>query len=247
MATIRPHETTAYSFRQSRFKHVPELPIRCCLVAPSGGGKSTLLVSLLLDIYRLCFNRIYVFSPNANSDISQIWKPVEDYARTVLKQEEPCLYEDFDDSDVLALIERQKKITKLCRDARRTQLFQSCFVVDDLADDARVMRRSQALALLFTKGRHYGCSCFVSIQKWRVVAPLYRVNCTDLFVFKLRSAAELQAIAEESSAQYGQDTTEKLILRATDEKYSFLWLNLRASDPRDLFWLRFQARLIPRS
>jgi hypothetical protein len=109
------------------------------------------------------------------------------------------------------------------------------------------MRRSQALALLFTKGRHYGCSCFVSIQKWRVVAPLYRVNCTDLFVFKLRSAAELQAIAEENSAQYGQDTTEKLILRATDEKYSFLWLNLRASDPRDLFWLRFQARLIPRS
>ena len=63
---------------------------------------------------------------------------------------------------------------------------------------------------------------------------------------KVRSRAELEALAEENSALYGNEITQKLILKATEAQYSFLWLNLRASDPRDLFWLRFEARLIPR-
>ena len=54
MAEIRPHATTSYTYRQSRFKNVPELPMRAVIVAPSGGGKTTLMVSLILDIYRFC-------------------------------------------------------------------------------------------------------------------------------------------------------------------------------------------------
>ena len=51
MAEIRPHETVKYTYRQSRFKNVPELPTRAIVVAPSTGGKTTLMVSLILDIY----------------------------------------------------------------------------------------------------------------------------------------------------------------------------------------------------
>jgi len=245
-AVIKPHATTPYKFRQSRFRNVPELPIRAICVAPSGGGKSTLLVSLILDIYRNCFNRIYVFSPNAQHDVGQVWAPVAEYCRKELRQEEPCLYETFDDAFVVELIEKHKRITRLCREAKRKELFQALVVIDDFADSEAVMRRSQALGLLLTKGRHYGMSTLLSIQKYRVLSTLLRVNASDLFIFKLRSRAELEALAEENSAEYGNEVTQKLILRATEEPYSFLWLNLRASDPRDLFWLRFEARLIPR-
>jgi hypothetical protein len=246
-AIIRPHATASYSFRQSRYKNVPESPVRGIIVAPSGGGKSTLLVSVCVDLYRGVYNRIYVFSPNARQDVSQVWAPVEEYCRQTLRQEEPCLYEEFEEDVVRALIAKHQRITQMCRDAKRKELFQALFIVDDFADDERVMRRSASLSLLFTKGRRYGCSVWMSIQKYRVLSTLIRVNASDLLIFKLRSAAELQAIAEENSSAYGHQTTEKLILKATEEPYSFLWLNLRASDPRDLFWLRFEARLVPKS
>ena len=86
----------------------------------------------------------------------------------------------------------------------------------------------------------------MSVQKYQTQGNIVRVNATALIFFKLRSRAELEAIAEENSAQYGQRVTEEIIKKATAERYSFLWLNLTASDPKDLFWLRFEARLIPR-
>jgi len=86
----------------------------------------------------------------------------------------------------------------------------------------------------------------MSVQKYKTLGNIVRVNATAFSVFKLRSRAELEAIAEQNSAQYGQKVTEEIIKKATAEKYSFLWLNLTASDPKDLFWLRFEARLILR-
>ena len=79
MAKVQPHTTTSYSYAQSRHKNVPELPLRAICVAPSGGGKATLLVSLILDIYRLCWHRIFVFSPTSMLD--DHWKAVDKYAK----------------------------------------------------------------------------------------------------------------------------------------------------------------------
>jgi hypothetical protein len=244
-ATIKPHATKNYTYTQSRFKNVPELPLRSVVVAPSGGGKSTFLVSLILDTYRGCFKRLYVFSPTALLD--DVWKPVGEYAATVLRQEDSCLYDEFDEEEVQKIIRRHHRITKICKENERSRLFGALIIVDDFADNSRVMRGSTSLVELFVRGRHGGLSCLVATQRYRVLHPIIRVNCTDLFVFRLRSKAELDAIVEENSAHYGPKVTEKIVLAATEEPYSFLWLNLRAKDPADLFWLRFHARIIPRS
>jgi ABC-type transporter Mla maintaining outer membrane lipid asymmetry ATPase subunit MlaF len=56
---------------------VPKLPCRSILVGPSGSGKSVLLTNLILDIYRGCFSRIYIFSPSI--DVDSTWLPVKKY------------------------------------------------------------------------------------------------------------------------------------------------------------------------
>ena len=244
MATVKPHATTTYSYAQSRHKHVPELPLRALCVAPSGGGKTTLLVSLILDIYRHCWNRLYIFSPTALLD--DAWKPVQEYATDVLHQHDPCLYDEFDDAAIHGIIARHHRIIAMCKEQGRKKLFGALIIVDDFADNNRVMRSSTSLAELFVRGRHAGLSTIVSIQKYRVVHPILRVNATSLFVFRLRSKAELDALVEENSAHYGPKVTEQIFLKATTEPYSFLWLNLSAKNPEDLFWLRFEARIIPR-
>ena len=47
---------------------VPKLPMRSMLVGPSGSGKTVLLTSMILDIYKGCFSRIYVWSPSIEVD-----------------------------------------------------------------------------------------------------------------------------------------------------------------------------------
>jgi hypothetical protein len=245
MAQVKPHTTAQYSYAQSRFKNVPELPMRAICVAPSGGGKTTLMVSLILDIYRGCWARIHVYSPTALLDDS--WKAVDKYVKEVLQQEEPCLHDEFDEEAIHAFIRRQHRITQMCKEQGRKRLYGSLLIVDDFADNARVMRSSTSLAELFVRGRHAGISTLVSIQKYRVLNPILRVNATSLFVFRLRSKAELDALVEENSAIWGPKITEQIFIRATSEPYSFLWLNLTAKQPDDVFWHRFEARILPRS
>ena len=97
-AEIRPHVSKEYTAAQSRFAHVPQLPMRAIVVAPSGGGKTTLLVSLILDIYKGCWKRIHIFSQTALLD--DAWKPVAKYCKEVLGQEEDCLHDTFDEAAV---------------------------------------------------------------------------------------------------------------------------------------------------
>ena len=243
-AEIKPHATTKYTYKQSRFANVPELPLRAVLVAPSGGGKTTLLVSLILDVYRGCWRRIYVFSPTALLDDAR--RPISDFCEDTLRQEEPCLYDRYSEDALQGLIDKHHRITAMAKKRGDTRLHGALVIIDDFADSPSVVRGSKSLHELYVRGRHCGLSVISSVQKYRVLHPIIRVNATDLFVFRLRSLAEQQAIVEENSAAYGKDATEKILDKATEEPYSFLWLNLRATKKEDLFWLKFTARLIPR-
>jgi hypothetical protein len=73
------------------------------------------------------------------------------------------------------------------------------------------------------------------------------VNATALIIFRLRSEQELMAIVEEISAVYDKKTVIALIRRATEQPYSFLYCNLAAKKPDEMFWLRFEKRLVPQA
>ena len=58
---------------------VPKLPMISMLVGPSGSGNTMLLINMILDIYKGCFSRIYIWSPSI--DVDNTWKPVKSYIR----------------------------------------------------------------------------------------------------------------------------------------------------------------------
>ena len=60
---ITPIQLKEYNCKQSKYNDVvPKLPMRSMLVGPSGGGKTVLLTSMVLDIYRLLFKSLYMVS-----------------------------------------------------------------------------------------------------------------------------------------------------------------------------------------
>ena len=85
----------------------------------------------------------------------------------------------------------------------------------------------------------------ISTQRYRSIAPQIRTQCTALFVFRLRSHLELEAVLEEVSATYDKKTIAGFYREATEEPFSFLYIRLEAKKPEDMFWERFEYRLLP--
>ena len=60
--TISPIKHIEYECKQSKYgDHVPKLAMRAMILSPSGGGETVLLQNMILDIYRGCFNIIYIY------------------------------------------------------------------------------------------------------------------------------------------------------------------------------------------
>ena len=76
--TIKPIKLKEYEVKQSKYNVVSKLPIRAVILEPSGSGKNILLQNMILDIYKDCFSRVFIFSPSINVDY-QTWEPVKKY------------------------------------------------------------------------------------------------------------------------------------------------------------------------
>ena len=74
-----------YYVKPSPSDIMPRLPgANALIVGPSRAGKSTAMVSMILDKdkFRGCFSRIYIWSPSI--DVDDSWEPVKRYVRNEL-------------------------------------------------------------------------------------------------------------------------------------------------------------------
>ena len=107
---VQPIQLQGYNCKQSTYNEVvPKLPIRSMLVGPSGGGKTVLLTNMILDIYRDCFSRIYVWSPSINVDLT--WKPVKYYVGIHIKpnDREQCDFDSYEPGELEQVINTQQE------------------------------------------------------------------------------------------------------------------------------------------
>ena len=243
--TIEPIKVKEYEVKQSKYHQCGKLPIRSILLGPSGAGKGILLQNMILDIYRGCFERVYIFSPSINVDVT--WLPVKEYLnKTInLSENEPPLFYDTNDQENLErIIDTQRKVTEHLKSKKDTKkLFQILIVIDDWADSPDFSRKSQLLHALFTRGRHSGISTIVSTQKFTALHPIIRVNATELYVFRLRNYRDLESFVEEVSALIDKKSLMEIYNLATAEAYSFLYVKLTAKNKNDVFMVKFNKKI----
>ena len=80
-------------------------------------------------------------------------------------------------------------------------------------------------------------------QKYRAISNIIRVNATNLYVFRLRNAGDLDAWVEDVSAIADKKTLLQLYNIATSEPYSFLFIKLNAKKLNDMFYIRYEKKL----
>ena len=169
---LTPIQLKQYNCKQSKYNDiVPKLPMRSMLVGPSGGGKTVRLTNMILDIYRDCFSRVYIWSPSINVDST--WKPVKDYIRDHIKpsDRENCYFDSYEPSELEQVIKTQQQVIAYQKEQKHKDLYQILIVIDDFADDTSFTRKSQLLHQLYIRGGHYMISTITSTTGLQTMFP----------------------------------------------------------------------------
>lgn len=244
IAKVEPVKYKEYEYKQSKYSNVMTTPFRACVVAPSGSGKTVLIQSLILDIYKNKFDSIYIFSPSIYID--NVFDPIINYIDNELtinyKSKEKYYFDEYDDDALFQIIETQSNIIKYYKEnLPSVKLLPSILIiVDDFADDVKTMKHNQTLNSLFVRGRHSGISVLISSQKYYAISNIIRLNCTDLIVFTLQNIKDKRAVVEDISALASQKNIEKMYsLAVNDRPFSFFYIKL-SSKTNEKFFIRFE-------
>ena len=98
---LEPVKLKTFESKQSKYEQVGRLPCRSLILGPSGSGQGILLQNLILDVYKGCFERIYIWSPSI--DIDQTWRPVKQYIEKEMKvntEKEKCFFNEYHPEDL---------------------------------------------------------------------------------------------------------------------------------------------------
>ena len=243
---IKPIKVKEFETKQSKYEHCGKLPIRSVILGPSGSGKTVLLQNLILDVYRNCFARIFIFSPSI--DIDHTWKPVKEYIENDMKvmdtKEDPIYFHSYEPEALQNIIDTQHKVAEYMKNKNHKKIYQILIIIDDFADDPRFTRQSKLLHALYTRGRHSMVSTITSTQKFNVLAPIIRVNATELYIYRLRNWKDLETFIDEVSAVYDKKTLLELYNTATSEPHSFLYVKLTAPSKKDMFFMNLSRKLV---
>ena len=96
--SLKPIGLKEHTCKQGHYGDiVPKLPMRSVLVGPSGSGKTVRLTNMILDIYKGCFSRIYIWSPSI--EVDSTWLPVRNHIRDHIKpNDRDMLFDSYDQS-----------------------------------------------------------------------------------------------------------------------------------------------------
>ena len=167
MGKVKLFPSQTYDVKQPPDQVVCRTPSNGILCAPSASGKTVLLVSMILQQYRGCFERVYILSPSIDMDPQ--WEPVKKYIREDLgvnTDREQCWWDEWDEGALRNILAQQKKITQQSKQLGMKKLYQVLIVLDDMADSPHVHKKTGdgILDTLFIRGRHYCCNTWVSTQ-----------------------------------------------------------------------------------
>jgi hypothetical protein len=163
---VKPRDHREFGSKQSKYLHVGKLPMRSVILGPSGSGKTILLQNMILDIYRGCFERIYIMSPSIEVDHS--WVPVKNYIDKVMKvkdsKDEPIYFDHYDPVALENIITTQHKLAEYMKKHDHKSIYQILIVIDDFADSPQFTRQSKLLHALYIRGRHTVISTITATQ-----------------------------------------------------------------------------------
>lgn len=193
------------------------------IVAPTGGGKTTLIQYLLAVPYKEFFNRVYFFSSTMDS-------PKNDWDKFKLNNER--IFTNY--SDVIF----KKILDEIKTDATQKSLI----IVDDMSATS-LFNRNNLLAQFVTNHRHFNTSIWYISHQYKGLNKQVRTIVKDLIVFHLNSNVEIYELATDNKAHLSYKDFGKIFNACTKEPFSFMYIKRECKDRNKTFRCNFNKIL----
>jgi len=233
---ITPLKTKKSDLPQSPFMEadiINRFPSLTLCIGKSGSGKSNVMANMLTkkEFMKDFFDDIYLFSPTAKSD------DIVEH----LKLKDNHIIENLDETAITKLnkivddnIEKIKK-QGISTVASKSKILIIC---DDCISE-KVFIKSNILSKLATAGRHALISTVICSQSYTKIPRVIRLQAQGMIIFP-SSNDELDLLCEDLCPPgMGKKSFLELIKFATDERYSFLFVNHHAKNPKEKFRKNF--------
>ena len=118
---VKPYNTKECTCAQSKYDVAPRIPFSMVITGQSGFGKTVLLSNLILDIYRNCFRRIYIWSSSVFLD--PVWEPVKKFVENDLgvnPEKEKVHFDTFHIDEMQKVLNLQNKVNQSIPDEKRS-------------------------------------------------------------------------------------------------------------------------------
>ena len=182
--------------------HNMNIPFRAVIVAPSGSGKSNLLLNLLsmFSSGNGTFYSVYLLTKNAD-------EPLYNWLKG--KSDQIIIKEGL--SNVPPLDKFDKNLNHLV-----------------IWDDLVLSKDLSSVENYFIRARKFNVSCCFISQSYFKIPKIIRNNCSYMFILKLSGNREVNMILSEFGLGVTKEQLIKIYEYATNEKFSPLLIDMEA-------------------
>ena len=195
---------------------LPNVTAGACVldVAKPRSGKSVRLVNYLLNpnFYAEKFDEVFIYSPTMSSG---------DYTtRHLYDRYQSTIYSEYSDSHLKGLLEYLDSIPK----ERKGRYF---LAFDDFLAFSNIKHNSLMFKIA-SSYRHYlnGGMLLYNTQKLKGVPPVVRACANYVIISQNSNLQQVESLAMEYGNVYGVEKWLELYAEATEEPYSFLYMDL---------------------
>jgi len=207
-------------------------PLVILFIAPRGSGKTNVIVNLLArKDFRIneCIDNCFIITPSLESD--KTLKPLREL------HEGNC-YSTYRDS----IIDDIEKYQMSYNEDERPH---SVILYDDAVQKCGFKYNS--FDLLSCRSRHRNITLITAVQSIKSCKKIYRLNATDIFIYKTRSFKEFMDIYEAFGAvKYTKKEFENLFNYATNQQYHFLYIKWEGIKDAPRFYKNFNEDITDR-
>ena len=197
---------------------LPKHPFRSYIVGASQSGKTNYMLNLMTrdGYYKNYFDRIFVISPTA-LDLDKSYEELE--KKNKYKKNKDLFFFNCDTEVLKTILDVQTEENKEKK---------VLVILDDVVSYKKFCNSNELLRFS-VQSRHYNISMFILSQAFHLILKSIRLNMSNIVFFR-GSDIETEILCQQyCPAGYNKKQFKELVEKATEEPYSFLFIDLNLS------------------